>query len=221
VIFTKSTNKASIAERFIRTLKQRLYRYFTFSKEKNYINVLDKVINNYNNSYHGSIKMKPSEVNKKNEKKVYENLYGNNEDIINNFIHYSFNIGDYVRRVVQKNLFEKGYTQNWTSEIYIVSMIIPTNPPTYNIKSTDNVTINQFFYKEQLQKVKPDQFPYDTLRVYKENNNQLLVSKLNSENNEKFWIDKESKNDKTSDSNSNEQKKEETKRILRSATKNK
>ena len=46
VIFTKSTNKASIAERFIRTLKQRLYRYFTFSKEKNYINVLDKVINN-------------------------------------------------------------------------------------------------------------------------------------------------------------------------------
>ena len=221
VIFTKSTNKASIAERFIRTLKQRLYRYFTFSKEKNYINVLDKVINNYNNSYHGSIKMKPSEVNKKNEKKVYENLYGNNEDIINNFIHYSFNIGDYVRRVVQKNLFEKGYTQNWTSEIYIVSMIIPTNPPTYNIKSTDNVTINQFFYKEQLQKVKPDQFPYDTLRVYKENNNQLLVSKLNSENNEKFWIDKESKNDKTSDSNSNEQKKEENKRILRSATKNK
>lgn len=118
-------------------------------------------------------------------------------------------------------MFEKGYTQNWTSEIYIVSMIIPTNPPTYNIKSTDNVTINQFFYKEQLQKVKPDQFPYDTLRVYKENNNQLLVSKLNSENNEKFWIDKESKNDKTSDSNSNEQKKEENKRILRSATKNK
>ena len=94
-------------------------------------------------------------------------------------------------------------------------MLNPTNPPTYNVKTTENVTLKSYYYKEQLQKVKPEQFPFDTIRVYK----VLLVTKLNSENNEKFWINKETQNVKTPDANSNEQKKEENKRILRSATK--
>ncbi len=102
--------------------------------------------------------MKPTEVNKKTEKKVYENLYGDHEDLINNFIHYSFNIGDYVRIPVQKNLFEKGYTQNWSSEIYIVSMLNPTNPPTYNVKTTENVTLNSFIIKSNYKKLNLNNF---------------------------------------------------------------
>jgi len=218
LLFTNSKNKASIAERFIRTLKQRLYRYFTFSKEKNYIQVLNKIIFNYNNNIHGSIKMKPSEVNEKNEKIVYNNLYGDDEDINNNFIQYTFNIGDYVRRVLKKNLFDKGYTQNWSSEIFIISMLNPTNPPTYNIKSTENISMPHVYYKEELQKIKQDLFPFDTYRVYKEEDNKLLVSKLNSDNKNKFWISNE--NVKTSESIINETiQKEENKRVLRSSRK--
>ena len=98
-------------------------------------------------------------------------------------------------------------------------MLNPTNPPTYNVKTTEYRTLKSYYYKEQFQKVEPEQFRFDTISVYKENNNKLLVSKLNSENNEILWINKESQNVKTSDSNTNEQKKEENKRILRSATK--
>ena len=162
--------------------------------------------------------MKPSEVNEKNEKIVYNNLYGDDEDINNNFIQYTFNIGDYVRRVLKKNLFDKGYTQNWSSEIFIISMLNPTNPPTYNIKSTENISMPHLYYKEELQKIKQEIFPFDTYRVYKEEDNKLLVSKLNSENKNKFWISNE--NVKTSESIINETiQKEENKRVLRSSRK--
>ena len=63
--------------------------------------------------------------------------------------------------------------------------------------------MHHFYYKEELQKIKQELFPFDTYRVYKEENNKLLVSKLNSENKNKFWIYNE--NVKTSKSNINEQ----------------
>ena len=97
-------------------------------------------------------------------------------------------------------------------------MLNPTIPPTYNIKSNENISMPHFYYKEELQKIKQELFPFDTYRVYKEENNKLLVSKLNSENKNKFWISNE--NVKTSKSNINEPiQKEENKRVLRSSTK--
>ena len=106
--FTKSVHKASIVERLNRTLKQKMYRYFKYSNTKNYKIILNDLVDSYNNTYHSSIKMTPSEVNKSNEKKVYANQYDSYFKVSS--YKFKFQIGDYVRIPVDKKLFEKGYT---------------------------------------------------------------------------------------------------------------
>jgi hypothetical protein len=185
--FTKSINKASIAERVNRTLKQKIYRYFTYSKSKNYISVLDKLVKSYNNSYHSSIKMAPSEVNKKNEKIVFSNQYGSLDDT---YCEIKFTIGDYVRTAVEKSLFEKGFTQNWSTELYIVKEIIPTIPLKYVIMDLDGEILKKEYYFEEIQLVDKIQFPYDTFKIIDAKKDQVLIEKLNSPSENKKWISK-------------------------------
>ena len=104
-IFTRSELKATIVERFNRTLQERMYRVFTFNKNKDYISVLKNLVDSYNNTFHSSIKMAPSQVNKKNEQQVFNNLY---ECKIKDcdFIRFEFEIGSYVRKKLLKGLFD-------------------------------------------------------------------------------------------------------------------
>jgi len=148
-LFTRTKYKASIAERFNRTLKEKLFRYFTHNKTKKYVDILQKMVNSYNNSFHHSIKDKPGNINESNKNKVICNLYSNivdpNPEI--DYIDFKFKVGDYVRIPVLKKQFEKGYTPNWSKEIYIVDQQIPTLPPKYKIKHIDNTVINnKYFY---------------------------------------------------------------------------
>lgn len=99
---TKSIHKAAMVERFNRTLKEKMFRFFTFTKKKSYIDELDNLVKNYNNSYHRIIKTAPAKVNKNNEKQIYNLLYG---DIDFGFVDFSFKIGDYVRCIVRKKNF--------------------------------------------------------------------------------------------------------------------
>ena len=113
---------------------------------------LQSVVKSYNNSFHRSIGITPSDVNKSNESKVPSRLYGDILSVDNPII-FNFNIGDYVRIPIGKKLFDKGYTQKWSSDIYVVIQKIPTNPPKYTIKAlTSEENIKQF-YELQLQKV--------------------------------------------------------------------
>ena len=137
-IFTNSIHKASVAERFNRTLKEKMFRYFTFTKEKNYIKVLQDLLNSYNNSYHRSIKTQPINVTEKNKKDIF----------LNNFLRIDnseikLKIGDYVRVALKKELFEKGYTPNWSNEIYIIDSVKFSTPsPRFGIKSLDGNKIS-------------------------------------------------------------------------------
>lgn len=188
---TESKMKASIVERFNRTLKEKMWRLFTLNKNKKYVEFLPLLIQNYNNSYHRSIKNKPSEINKKNELETFKNLYGfDREKGSQSFIKFKFKAGDYVRCVLSKNLFSKGYTINWTDELFIISIRHPSSPPTYKIKSLEGELLTKTFYEEELQRVLIDEFPYDTFQVLKEENNKIYIDKLNSENSEPFWINK-------------------------------
>jgi glutamate 5-kinase len=110
----RGKHKACVAERFIRTLKGRLEKYFFENKTHNWINVLDQFIANYNNSYHRSIKMEPINVNEDNKKKVFNSLYPKSMEQIRPRL----NKGDQVRLLKDKNIFEKGYTRSWSLEIY-------------------------------------------------------------------------------------------------------
>lgn len=219
-LFTKSIFKASVVERFNRTLKQKMYRVFSFQKNKNYINILHDLVESYNKSYHTAIKMSPIQVNKKNEKRVFNNLYGKN--LNDAYIQFKFKIGDYVRKQVVKLIFEKGYTPNWSEEIFIISMLIPSVPPKYNLKTLDNEKLPDYYYREELQNVK---FPYDSFEVIEKKGDQILLKKLNSNIEKSVWVYKNFfSDDKQSEISNSEfskeySQKENTKRTTRSTTK--
>ena len=152
---TNSDMKASIVERFNRTLKEKMWRYFTFTGSMRYIDVLDKIVESYNNTYHRSIKSKPNKVNKSNRDKIFLNLYGfNSANPSESYLYKAkFKIGDYVRLSKDKNIFEKGYTSNWTREIFIISQILFLSIPTYIVKDLKDEQIEGIFYEKELQKV--------------------------------------------------------------------
>ena len=120
--------KSVVTGRFIRTLKNKLYKHMTATGKNIYYNVLDDVVNTYNNTKHSTIKMKPTDI--KNNKRVY--IYEHNEE------HNRFKVRDRVRISRYKNIFAKGYAPNWSSEIFIVDEINDTVPYTYNLKDLND-----------------------------------------------------------------------------------
>lgn len=144
-----SENKACVIERFNRTLKEKMWRYFTGANKHRYIDVLQKLIESYNNSYHRTIGMQPNQVNKTNEKEIWYRLYGN---LKNEKIKFKFQVGDYVRIPLLKTTFEKSYTQSWTHEVFTIHERIPRIPPVYRIKDERNEIILGVFYEKELQK---------------------------------------------------------------------
>lgn len=192
VITSKTKLKAGVVERFNRTLMEKIYRIFTYNKNSKYINVLNDVLESYNNSYHRSIKTTPNSVTEKDEKKIFENLYGSlNTFSLDNYIQFKFKKGDYVRISNEKKIFEKGYTTNYSKEIYVIWKLIASNPPRYNLRSLDNEEYSYNFYTEELQKVLQPEFPYDSFKILKENQNSFLIEKLNSEKTDISWVDKD------------------------------
>ena len=138
---TYNEGKSVVAERFIRTLKNKLYKHMTATDKNVYYDVLDDVVNEYNNTKHSTIKMKPIDV--KNNKRVYIDEHNEKNS--------KFKVGDRVRISKFKNIFVKGYTPNWSSEIFIVDKINDTVPYTYNLKDLNNEEIIDSFYDKELQ----------------------------------------------------------------------
>ena len=167
-----------------------MFRYFTFSKEKNYTKVLQLLVNSYNDTIHSATKMAPNAIKKSDEKQVYLNLYGREFDP-ENAIHFNFKKGAYVRTQIDKTLFEKGYTPNWSKEVFVVEKLFATQPPTYTVKSTKTLeSSDRKFYEKELQKVLPNEFPYDTFEVIEEDSENLRIVKLNDETPQTRWIEK-------------------------------
>ena len=135
--------KSVVAERFIKTLKKKLYKHMTATGKKVYYNVLDDVVNKYNNTKHGTIKMKPIDVGD-NNKRVYIDEHNEKDS--------RFKVGDIVRISKFKNIFTKGYAPNWNSEIFIVDKVNDTIPYMYNLKDLNDEEIIGSFYDRELQK---------------------------------------------------------------------
>ena len=138
---TYNEGKSVVAERFTRTLKNKLYKHMT-ATGKNVYYVLDDVVNKYNNTKHSTTKMKPIDV--KNNKRVYIDEHNEKDS--------RFKVGDRVRISKFKNIFAKGYTPNWSCEIFIVDKINDTVRNTYNLKDLNDEEIIGSFYDKELQK---------------------------------------------------------------------
>ena len=152
---TKNETKCSVVEWFNRTLKTKMWKYFTFKNNRVYLNVLPKLVLNYNTTVHSFIKMKPKNVDMYNQHIVLENLYGKTSHVT----HISTNklkTGDNVRISKMKHTFAKGYEGNWSYEIFTIIKVINRIPPVFKIKDFDGKEIEGVFYSKELQKVKKE-----------------------------------------------------------------
>ena len=111
---TYNEGKSVVAERFIRTLKNKIFKHMTAVSKNVYFDVLDDIVNKYNNTVHRTIKMKPIDV-------TSDSYAEYNED--SNVTKPKFKVGDHVRISKYKNIFAKGYTQNWSEDAFVVSKI--------------------------------------------------------------------------------------------------
>ena len=167
---TNNETKASVVERFNRTLKSRMWKYFTAKNTHRFINVLPDLMKGYNNSFHRSIQTKPSSVSKNNEEFVWQSLYESGSEVKSSKSRptlFKFELGDKVRISNLARPFKKGYLPKWTEEIFTISSRIPRRPPVYKVKDYDGEEIEGTFYEEELQKIiKTDQM-YRIERVLK------------------------------------------------------
>jgi len=156
--------KAAVVERFNRTLKERMYRYFTATNTRRYIDILQDVVYAYNNTRHSSIKMAPADVTHDNEDVVRARLY----PVRTTLRQWKYKVGDRVRITMQRRTFQKGYIGNWSEEIFVIAGRKPTTPVTYKLKDLGGDDIKGSFYCQELQMVsKPDDALFDIDRIVK------------------------------------------------------
>ena len=136
--------KFVVAERFIRTLKTKIYKYLTSVSKNVYIDKLDDLVGEYNNTYHRTIRMKSVDVK--------DNTYIGFKKEVNDK-DSKFKVGDHVRISKFKNIFPKGCTPNWFEEVFIVSQINNAVPSTYVINDLNGEEIVGTFYENELQKI--------------------------------------------------------------------
>jgi len=148
--------KAPLVERFNRTLRERLSKYFTKVGNKKWITVLPDIIHSYNNSVHRSIQMKPCDVNKRNESDLWTKQ---NSRIVKTKSKIRHAIGDYVRvSKINNSPFIKNFNTNWSDEVFQIELVNDKDVPImYKIVDVEGKTVGGKFYHEELQVIdKPE-----------------------------------------------------------------
>ena len=162
-----------------------------FVKNNNTVwyNILPKLIKIYNNRYHSTIKMKPVEVNKNNEKYIKENIYTYDKTIKIP----RFKIGDLVRiSLKRRDLFDKPSSNiKWSEELFKIHSINKSNVITYRIKDLNDEIIEGIFYERELQKTKKISQVYVIEKIIRKNKNKYFVKWRNYLNDFNSWVDKD------------------------------
>ena len=158
---SEGNTKAQFAERSVRTIKRLILTFLGSSGTKRYLNSLQQIVRNYNNTYKHSLQMAPSEVSPKNMKKVFFNIYGKNistlisEDIISPKHLREKNeikVGDLVRIQTKLGVFAKTYQNTFPAELFKISKDLPSNPIRYHLQDLQGTPIKGTFYASELQK---------------------------------------------------------------------
>ena len=170
---TNNDEKCSVVERWNRTIKTQLWRYFSANGTQKYTDILQPLMRKYNSTKHRSIGMTPTDARRpSNYQQVFKNLYFKKVQSRNKEPKYK--VGDKVRISVKKDLFEKGFTINWSDKIYSVTEVLNTLPPTYKIKD-DREEIKGTFYEQELQKTSQDIFRIEKVLRWKKQDGKRIA----------------------------------------------
>ena len=171
---TEGDAKAANVERFNRTLKGRMFRYFTAANTLRFDKVLPSLVQGYNASYHRSIGMAPQDVTRRNERAVWRRLFEGSKTTKKK--RPRFRVGDRVRLNKKHRTFQKSYLPGWTEKVFVVQRVKPGRVPTYKIQEWDQTPVSGTFYEQDLQKVQAgndDLFRIE--KVLKRRKDRLLV----------------------------------------------
>ena len=189
IYHTNSHLKAVVIERFNRSLRELMMKHFTKNNNTIWYNILPKLIKTYNNRYHSTIKMKPIEVNKSNEKYIKENIYTYDKTSKNP----KFKIGDLVRiSLKRRDVFDKPSGNiKWSEELFKIHSINRSNVITYKIIDLNDNIIDGIFYEKELQKSKNTSEAYIIEKIIRKNKNKYLIKWRNYSNDFNSWVDKD------------------------------
>ena len=190
IYHTYSNLKAVVIERFNRSLRELMMKSFVKNNNTVWYNILPKLIKTYNNRYHRTIKIKPIDVNKSNEKHIKNTVY--NYDITNK--KPKFKINDIVRiSLKRRELFDKPSANiKWSEELFKIFKINKSNVITYQIKDLNNEIIKGIFSEKELQLTKNISDEYIIEKILRTNKNKIYVKWRGYSNNFNSWIDKNS-----------------------------
>ena len=192
MFIARSESKSVFAERLIKTLKLKMYKYMYHKQTYKYIDVLSDIVYSYNNSYHNSIKMAPMAVNSANELDIYTTHYM--PTVNKNSVTVkkpSFAKGDLVRLSHAKGKFTRSFRESFTEEIFKINYVILSTPPRYTVEDGLGEKLKGSFYAHELALVHPDDnrsYKIDKIIKYRNNKRQALVSWYGYSSKFNSWI---------------------------------
>ena len=159
-----------MVERFNRTIKQKMWKMFSANNNNTvYFDKIDELLKNYNSSFHRSVRMSPIAASDiKNSNRVFANLYS--DEIYKQVKKPKFRIGDRVR------IFDKGFTPNWTEEIFVIDEILNTKPVTYRLVDLQGEAMTGSFYEQELQKTTQQIFRIEKV-IHRDNKRKRALVK--------------------------------------------
>ncbi len=183
--------KASVCERYNKTLKSKLWKYFTKNSTLKFLPVLDDMIWSYNHSWHRSIQMQPAQVNRMNQEDVWQRLYGSS---LPKSTKCTLKPGDLIRISKYKGKFQKGYLPSWSEEIFSVHKVLNTQPVRLKVVDEAGCVLKGSFYTWEVQKITKHDRVYRIDGILKERTRggrkQILVSWRGYPSSMNSWIDK-------------------------------
>ena len=177
---TYNEGESVVAERFIRTLKNKIFKHMTTISKNVYIDVLNDIVSKYNNTAHKTIKVKPIDVTNDSDGEYSEDS--------NKKKNPKFKVGDRVRISKYKNIFAEGYVPNWSEEVFIVNEIKNTVAWTYTINDLNGEKVIGTFYKKELQKTNQKESRIE--KILKRKGDKLYVKWKGYDNSFNSWINK-------------------------------
>ena len=188
------TIKCAIVERFNRTLKARMYKYFTSKGTRKWIDILPDLVSAYNNTYHRTIKMSPIEALESKNTILFKNIYGVEtvEELFKKSTNSLLEKGDLIRKSYKPGKFDKSFCPNWTDRTYKVDTI--SNEPTkkmFSIKDENDQKEKQRYYPEEVQKISENLYRVEKVIKTRTKNGkkQHYVKWLNYPDNFNSWIE--------------------------------
>ena len=171
--------KSIVAERFVRTLKTKIYKYLTSVSKNMHIDKLDDIVNENNNTYQRTIKIKPVDVE--------DNTYIDSKEL-HPIKDPKFKVCDHVRISKYRNMFTKGYKLNWSEQVFVIKKVKNTVPWTYVINDLNGEDIIRAFYEKELRKTNQQEFRI--AKVIKKKGDKLYFKLKGYDSSFNGWIDK-------------------------------